>query len=94
MSQFWKITGFDGSRTVYERQIPLESLSKAEMIGLLRLLAATHLDEREVVSSALGELGLLEVRDNTGGKPALMTTALTGHHYTATIQEGDDAHRT
>ena len=95
MSQIWKIAGYDGDRTVYERQIRLGSMSEAEMIVLLQRLAARHLDEDEVVASSLRKnakeyLSHLEVRKNTGGKCALMTMG-TGHHYTARIEEGKDA---
>lgn len=94
MSRFWKITGFDGNQTVYERQIPHDSMSEAEMTALLQLLAATHLDDHEVVSSWLrendeGDLGHLEVRQNTGGKYALLTTG--SPNYTARVVEGEDA---
>ena len=80
---------------MWERLIPLGLLSEAEMIVLLQRLATRHLDDDEVVNSSLrknvkGYLSHLEVRQNIGGKPALMTTG-TGHHYTATIQEAGDA---
>ena len=53
MPQFWKITGYDGNRPLYERKIRLGTMSEPEMTTLLQRLAAKHLDEDEVVASSL-----------------------------------------
>ena len=89
--RYWKISGYDGSRTVYERSVPEGALSESEVVTLLQRLAARHLSDDEVFSSSLrknshGFTPHLEIGRNTGEKPALMTTG-SGHHYTATIEE-------
>ncbi len=72
MSQIWKITGYDGDQTVYERRIRLGSISEAGMITLLKCLAARHLDEDEIVESSLRKNAKeppshLEVRKDASG---------------------------
>ena len=96
MSRIWKITGYDGAQTVWQGEVPFGTMSESEMKALLKRLAAKHLDQDEIVASSLrknakGRMNHLEVcRDIKSKKPLLMTMG-TGYHYTATIQEGDDA---
>ena len=95
MPQFWKISGYDGDRHLYERKIRLGTMSESEMTTLLQRLAARHLDFDEVIDSSLrknakGCSDHFEVRKITGRKRGLGTTA-TGHHYTATVEEDKDA---
>ena len=97
MSQFWKITGYEGLQRLYERQIPLGSMSESKMTTLLQRLAARHLDFDEVIDSSLrksaeGRPNHFEVREISGRKRGLETLG-TGHHYIATIEEGNDAQR-
>jgi hypothetical protein len=89
--RYWKITGYEGARTAYERMVPESALNEAEVITLLQRLAARHLSDDEVFSSSLrsntnGFTPHLQIGRNSGEKPALMTTG-SGHHYTATIEE-------
>jgi hypothetical protein len=89
--RYWKITGYDGASTVYERSVPESALTEAEVVTLLQRLAARHLSDDEVFLSSLrsdtkGFTPHLQISRNSGGKPALMTTG-SGHHYTATIEE-------
>ena len=95
MSQMWKIVRYDGGRFVYERIIPYGSVSRSTMILIIQRLAARHLDDDEVVDSSLRKnakeyLNHLEVQENTGGTPAIITMG-TGHPYTASITEGKEA---
>ncbi len=95
MSQMWKIVGYDGGRSVYERIIPYGSVFRSTMILILQRLAARHLDDDEVVDSSLRKnakeyLNHLEVRENTGGNPAIMTIG-TGYYCTASITKGKEA---
>ena len=94
MSRVWKIAGCDGSKTMWEGEVPFGMMSESEMEVLLKRLAAKHLHQDEIVASSLrknakGRMNHLDVRGNIGGKPALMTMG-TGRHYTARIVEGDD----
>ena len=87
MSQMWKIAGYDGGRSVYERIIPYGSVIRSTMILILQRLAARYLDDDEVVVSSLRKNSKeypnhLEVQENTGGNSAIMTME-TGHHYPA-----------
>ena len=89
MSSVWKITGCDGAETVWEGEVPSGMMTESEMKVLLKRLAAKHLDQDEIVASSLrknakGRMNHLDVHENVGGKPALMTMG-TGHHYTARI---------
>ena len=87
----WKIRGYDGNRQVFERAIPLGSLSDAQVTMLLQRLASRHLTDEEVVSASLrrnavGYAPHLEVQKNPGGKYAIMTTG-SGHHYAAVVED-------
>lgn len=89
--RYWKITGYDASRTAYERMVPESALNEGEVIALLQRLAARHLSDDEVFSSSLrsntnGFAPHLQVGRNSGEKPALMTAG-SSHHYTATIED-------
>jgi hypothetical protein len=91
MRRQWKITGYDGAKTVFEHFIPEGSLSEPEMETLLQRLAARHLSEKEVVASSLrknsaGYRHDLEISKNPGARYCLMTTG-SGAHYTAVIEE-------
>ena len=97
MAKVWKIRGFDGFRVVFERTIPQNSLSDAEAIAMLQRLQARHLSDGEIVSASLrqGTAGYrhdFEVQRNHGGSYGFMTTS-TGWHYSATIEEAEDAPR-
>ena len=86
----WVITGFESTESVYKHQLPLASLSEAEVVTLLQRLAARHLTPDEVVSASVredtpGYTNLLEVMPDRGGKYALSVGH--HHHYTATIEE-------
>jgi hypothetical protein len=90
MVRFWRITGYSGIQVEFERTMPYRAFSERAMIELLRRLASRHLTVDEVISSSLRNAreGHLDVRRNTGGRYALMTTG-TGYHYTATVDEGE-----
>lgn len=45
----WLIQGYKSTQKIYETELPLGSLSEAEMIVLLQRLACRHLSEDEIV---------------------------------------------
>src|ERR1700737_3089841 len=49
----WRITGYLGDKSIYERAVRKGALSQKAMIALLQRLASRHLSEDEVVSSSL-----------------------------------------
>jgi hypothetical protein len=51
--RIWKITGYLGDKSIYERAIRNGALSEKAMISPLQRLASRHLSEDEVVSSSL-----------------------------------------
>jgi hypothetical protein len=89
----WKITGYLGDKSIYERAVRKGALSQKAMIALLQRLASRHLSEDEVVSSSLKQddrdyCSALEIRRNCGGRDALMTTG-SGHYYTALAERAE-----
>ncbi len=85
----WKITGYDGAKVLFERFVTEGALSEKQMMELLLRLQAKHLTNEEIISSSLkkrskGRTDHLEVRRNSRGKYALMTTG-SGWHYAATL---------
>jgi hypothetical protein len=51
MEKFWKITGYDGTAKIFERVLPLDSLSEKET--LLQRLAAARLRPDEIINASL-----------------------------------------
>jgi hypothetical protein len=95
MAKVWKIRGFDGLQLVFERTIASNSLGDAEVTMMLQRLQARHLSDGEVVSASLrqGTAGYrhdFEVQRNHGPSYGFMTTS-AGRHYTATVEEAEDA---
>ena len=89
----WKITGYLGDKSIYERVVRKGALSQKAMFALLQRLASRHLSEDEVVSSSLKKddrdyCSALEIRRNYGGRDALMTTG-SGHYYTALVERAE-----
>jgi hypothetical protein len=89
----WKITGYLGDKSIYERAVRKGALSKKAMIALLQCLTSRHLSEDELVSSSLKQddrdyCSALEIRRSCGGRDALMTTA-SGHYYTALVEKAE-----
>ncbi len=89
----WKITGYLGDKSIYERVVRRGALSQKAMVTLLQRLASRHLSEDEVVSSSLKKddrdyCSALEIRRNYGGRDALMTTG-SGHYYTALVERAE-----
>ena len=89
----WKITGYLGDKSIYERVVRKGALSQKAMVALLQRLASRHLSEDEVVSSSLKKddrdyCSALEIRRNSGGRDALMTT-VSGHYYTALVERAE-----
>ena len=91
--RIWKITGYLGDKSIYERVVRRGALSQKAMVTLLQRLASRHLSEDEVVSSSLKKddrdyCSALEIRRNYGGRDALMTTG-SGHYYTALVERAE-----
>jgi len=53
VDKFWKIVGYDGTHKLFERVLPLGSLSESEMTTLLQRLAAAHLGPDEIINASL-----------------------------------------
>jgi hypothetical protein len=51
--KFWKISGYEGTRKLFETVLPLGSLSEREVTALLQRLAATALTPEEIVNASL-----------------------------------------
>jgi hypothetical protein len=51
--RFWKIVAYDGSHKLFEKVLPLGSLSEGEMTTLLQRLAARSLSPDEIISASL-----------------------------------------
>ena len=93
MAKSLKICGHKGLQLVFEKKIPLGSLSESEVETMLQRLQARHLTDCEVVGASLrkGVAGYrhdLEIHRDRRGSFALMTTG-TAFHYTATVEETD-----
>ena len=89
----WKITGYLGDKSIYERVVRRGALSQKAMVTLLQRLASRHLSEDEVVSSSLKKddrdyCSALEIRRNCSGRDALMTTG-SGHYYAALVEKAE-----
>ncbi len=52
-NRFWRVDGYDSTRLMFEKVLPLGYLSEGEMISLLQRLASKHLDEAEIVAASL-----------------------------------------
>jgi hypothetical protein len=49
----WEIEGYDGTRLIFAKSIPLGYLSEGEMITLLQRLVSRHLTPGEIVAGSL-----------------------------------------
>ena len=94
--RFWVIRGYDSAQLIFERRLPLGSLSEREVGQMLQRLAARDLTCDEVVRSSLrkrakGYIGHLEIHRDArrAGGFCLMTTG--NPHFTATAEEGPAA---
>ncbi len=52
-NQCWKIEGYDGTKQLFTKELPLGSLSEGQMISLLQRLVSKHLNEDEIVAASL-----------------------------------------
>ncbi|SMF05217.1 hypothetical protein SAMN06265365_106203 [Tistlia consotensis] len=73
MAEHWRIRGYDSTNLMFERNVPADSLSEAQIVELLKCLAATKLNDGEVISSILGNAGHLAIKRNGGGGPDFIT---------------------
>ena len=90
MPKRWKITGYEGSRVIYEGWAR-GALSDREVVELLARLQARHLTEGEIVSASLrrgtkGRTTLLEVHAMNTGRSGFMTLGSPAH-YVARYEE-------
>lgn len=77
----WTIEGYDGQEPFWKGSLA-KSFTAAEVVEVLRLLASKHLTEDEILSSARGKTGLLDVWHNhdketisVGSNPFYIATA-------------------
>jgi hypothetical protein len=51
--RFWRIEGYDSSLPVFQKTLAFGKLSEAQMVALLKRLAAKHLSDKEIVAASL-----------------------------------------
>src|SRR5258707_373918 len=52
-SKQWEIEGYESTRLIFSKNVPLGFLSEREMIALLQRLVSRHLEPNEVVAASL-----------------------------------------
>jgi hypothetical protein len=94
--KFWKIVGYDGAQKLFERVLPLGSLSETEMTTMLQRLAAAHLRPDEIVNASLRRSAksyapLLEPQQE-GSPPANRFSITVGlsPNYVASVWNADE----
>ena len=86
----WRIAGYDGTTTVYERTIEQDRLDEQAVVALLWSLVARHLQPAEIVAAHLGENSLLTIsKDESAGK-RIIYSAGENPHYTASLWRADE----
>jgi hypothetical protein len=96
MEKFWKIAGYDGTAKLFERVLPLDSLSEKEMTALLQRLAAAHLRPDEIINASLRRNAksyapLLEPQQES--KPSSVHFSITvglSPNYVASVWNADE----
>lgn len=48
--RYWKITGWDSTKKLFEYEVPIGLITMKSMEQLLKALAAKYLDEYEIIS--------------------------------------------
>jgi hypothetical protein len=51
LKRVWRIQGYDSSTLIFEERFPVNQLSSAQVIELLRALASRHLTSSEIVGA-------------------------------------------
>lgn len=92
----WKIVGYDGAEKLFEKVLPLESLSEREMTALLQRLAAKCLTPDEIISASLRRnsksyAALLEPRQQSRPASARFCISVGGAQYwVASVWSADE----
>jgi hypothetical protein len=94
--RFWKIVGYDGTKKLFERLLPLGCLSEVEMTNLLQRLASADLTPDEVINASLRRnaksyASLLEPQQE-GSPPARRFSISVGlsRNYVASVWKADE----
>jgi hypothetical protein len=97
--KFWKIVGYDSTQKIFEKTLPLSSLSEDQMTQLLQRLAARTLTADEIVRASLRPNSkeyapLLEPHTQARSSPAERFVIAVGDnpHYAASVwTEGEQS---
>jgi hypothetical protein len=96
VKQFWKIVGYDGAKELFERALPLESLSEDQITALLQRLAAAGLTSNEIINASLrpnskSYAPLLEAhRESKLSAKRFSISVGSGPSYVASIWNADE----
>jgi hypothetical protein len=77
----WTIEAYEGPQRIWKGKLP-NALNEAEVVEVLRLLAARHLTEDEILAAANGKDASLDVWHNH--ERHTITTAGTNPFYVGT----------
>lgn len=85
VARHWRIEGFDGTKLIFESDIPRYLLSEKQIEELLRRLVSRHLTENEVVGASLNRkakrTALLDIRHSP--QRPLVISCGNNPHYAA-----------
>jgi hypothetical protein len=85
VTRHWRIEGFEGTKLIFESDIPRYLFSEKQIEELLRRLVSRHLTENEVVGASLNRktkrTALLDIRRST--QPPLVISCGDNPHYVA-----------
>jgi hypothetical protein len=88
--QVWRINGYDGTRSIFERTIPQEELTVDQAQSLLRHLACRHLAEDEIVDAFRSKALHFEITpDTTGGKRLAWSIGSNSYYIVALFREDE-----
>ena len=80
----WRIVGYDSTKEIVRREIPLDQADETKISEILRSLAAQHLTSEEIAA------GLANVRHDTTGGNRIILTAGQNPHYVASLWRSDE----
>lgn len=86
----WRVRGYDGIKVIFSLDVPEDTLSRERVVELLRLLAARHLTDREIVSAVLEANGLLELQADVAPSQRITMIAGDNPHYVAGLFQVDE----
>ena len=94
--RFWKIVAYDGTQKLFEKVLPLGSLSEGEMTTLLQQLAALSLTPDEIINASLRRdsksyASLLEPQQQSGPAASRFYISVgTTQNWVASVWNADE----